>query len=173
MGWDTLTLYYTPEADSIILWSMQGPFSNALMAGLFLACHCLLNHYAYISEDYSDYSISARDHETGQSYVITSLDEIDFELCNIVTQASELQPHLVPAPGCLGIWVWLRTEGLKRVDQWVLVQSSAMDEFMRGFISICVAFGVDFRHYLRCLPIDANRVQYDLPAYRLKQYFSP
>lgn len=173
MGWDTLALYYTGDDDNVTLWTIYGPFSDTLMAGLLLACHSVLNHYAYTSENYGDYSILATDHEADQQYVVTSLDEVDFNLCNIVAEASEVQTHQLPVPGSLGIWIWLRMSGLKRNDQWVLVQSSAMQEFLQGFISICRAFGVDFRHYLSCLPMDMNRVQYDIPAYRLREYFSP
>lgn len=67
-------------------------------------------------------------------------------------------------PGYFGIWM---NSGIRFYYTLYAFRTPA---FFQGIISMCGAFGVDFRNYIYGLPFDENGNQYALSGYTMIQY---
>jgi hypothetical protein len=163
-------LYLLNSQDYSIVWTMKGPFSSDLMAGLISAGVMLLSEYEGFNQTDSGYIF-------GGSYGNNLNDIIDlYDITSIgpdylyYSDIYENETNELPSPGKIGLWIFNKdsTTGIT----WDLIEVSNIDEFMQGFITMSNAFGVDFRDFILRPPIDSNGIEYDSPTYNIKEYLS-
>lgn len=178
--WHRIALIDRTEDDRV-LWSLTENFTEETMLGMVVAGHILLNEYRVIHDELRRYAFIVSSHELGDRFII---DPIDFPILNDFEIKATDDAYGSPRERYMRLWVWYTRESeydvygegeTEEQDYWLevdLLSITLMELFLQGFISMCNAFQVDFRDYILGLPIDSNDEKYDLPSYRLREYFT-
>lgn len=156
--YDNFTLYIESLR---IRWSIPGPLSGDLVAGLALAVDILYKdsviNYEHIDNGRKLIALSP---EGYQDYDIT-FHNLDFALSNyhfIARSKQRIAEDLVLASKTTGYLKWPNTKGYFK--WWILdpevgsyyLHAFRTLEFIQGFISMCNAFNVSFQDYVVELP---------------------
>lgn len=170
MVWTSLALF--DEKRSInnkhpdqFYWRMEGEFTDSLMMGLLVAGTLFLRDeyerdFVFIlSDDEKQFSTSIRDLE--------DLDEINLNPIDQEYISEEDLQDIYPTTKPYGIWV----DRYGNIGRYDFITFTRADEFMQGFISMCIAFQVDFRNYILGPPFDENGIEYNVVGYYIPPYF--
>lgn len=174
MQWDAIYLIgvYTKQ----VYWTMYGPFETDVVAGLISAGNMLFDELYQNRNAKEPYEFSAQQHgtDTGQQ-IIQHIKDLGIYKYNSPVTVDNTDR--LPEKGKMAIWI---SNDYGNFDSgyddwtdeqyWEFIEVDNMRNFMQGFISMCIAFQVDFREYVLDLPIDSNGVRYDIPSYGLKEY---
>jgi hypothetical protein len=152
---------------------MYGPFESDVVAGLISAGYMLIREYAQdnnidLRKDLYEFALNHRANEGGY-YTIENIQDLDVKRYKYNIPVMVEDTDKLPEKGKMGIWIYDH-EGNNESDYWEFIEVDNMRNFMQGFISMCIAFQVDFREYVLNLPIDSNGVRYDIPSYGLREY---
>lgn len=151
-----------------ILWMMTVPDDYNLITGLVVAGLVLLQEYARNHAVRNRYALAVAIDDP-EAIIIDDYDDFFLTSDLIVVRMKkeqDVQDYPAPEVDNMRVWVW------SAPNDWIPVDTLHMDLFLQGFITMCSAFQVDFRDYLLGPPVDSNGTQYDIPTYRLREYFS-
>lgn len=158
------TVFFANNGDNTAIWSIKVD-DIELVAGMLAGGLAIMDDVNY--------------NEKGVTYYIdTDVDVSDFRLVNSIreeeipnnTCAKILCNNTVcnilncPQSGQYGLWM---NSGRRFYYSLYTFRKSS---FFQGIISICNAFGVDFRNYIFGLPFDRDGNQYALSNYVMTPY---
>lgn len=154
-----------------VLWTMSFPLirnpddahNDPLVLGLLYAGLLLIHEAGIMMEYYFEISVEGQENEMVNG----------FRLFNDYETPLTARTHDLPRPGRMFLWIWFLTNPAGEYWKGFDPLENEMPRFLQGFISMCNAFKIDFRRFILRPPTDSNGTQYDLPAYRLKEYFHP
>jgi len=151
------------------LWTIQGPLSGDLMAGLIVGINTIFNnliiHNSYI---FNDENLEILD-ENGRRIIRLVLGVInpyrEFLRHYIIYEDIAIDRIGTINPEIDDYSWWIFDSG---DDNFCTLFSFVTSDFIQGFISICAAFGVDFRNYIFGTPF--RYIQGTLVNYRVEGY---
>lgn len=151
-------------SQSDILWNFPGPLSDDAVAGAVVAVFTILN------KNENSFTIQINGHRTIRiNSMSKSLDFIDNYLeYNNVTR-SELIKYYAP-DGYYGWWVYNPNNNTYSLYRFLTT------DFVRGFISACIAFGADFRNYTAGVPFRSENFAntfYNIAGYDVEPLIKP
>lgn len=148
------------DAYQEIQWSIYGPFSGDLLAGLVLGL--------YVMSEIIERTYRVR---LDSGIVVPELEYIIFdEIWNVLehyienrTENENIEEFQLSGTFDLFFW-WISDPGTNKS----FLVNIVTPKFIQGFISIMIAFGVDFRNYVHGLPfklVHGIKKYYEIQGY--------
>lgn len=164
MSWTSIRLVEKIRKNEKFYWEMTGLDSKSLVIGLLSAATTFLRDV----HD-KDFVLVLRK-KSGESFDVRDLDDLDEINENPLEHefsTEEQIENIYPTTTNYGIWI----DRYGRRKNFDFVGFNQADKFMQGFISMCNAFKVDFRHYILGPPFDRDGLEYNVVGYDIEPYF--
>lgn len=163
------TVFFANTIDDIPIWSIEVD-DIELVAGMLAGGLGIMDDLNYITKDVTYYVDS--DADVSRFRLITAIgeEEIPNYTCGGVLSCDNTQQEEIcnvlgcPKPGEFGLWM---NSGIRFLYSLYTFRKAS---FFQGIITICHAFGVDFRNYIFGLPFDVKGNQYALSGYVMTPY---
>lgn len=158
------TVFFANNIDKNPLWSMEIN-DIELVAGILAGSAGIIDDLNYETKGITYYIDS--DADVSNFRLVNSIpeEEIPGNTCGKIACSNGTCNVLgCPEPGQYGIWM---NSGKKFHYSLYAFRKAS---FFQGIVTICNAFGVDFRDYIFGLPFDAEGNQYALSGYVMTSY---
>lgn len=178
--YQALTFYANDltNRDNNITWTIPGPLSGDLMAGLLVGLDTVLSDLLTNFGTYEhDYRLDVVLEEGRRLITIDLVHEMIRDIIPdyIVDKAQEITEMVTMLQERLDsdTFAWAITDynttNLGPADSFVVYKFQSAD-FVQGFISICTGFNVDFRNYVVGPPFVYNQETQDVTLYSVEGY---
>lgn len=171
--YDSLLFSYSKDPDHP-LWTLNGPFSGDLIAGLVVGMSTIINNIIVNYEREVNYIINIVNRKELISIDAQSALQFEHVLHEYIAYNDIFNDQLIEYQHNvdLGYYGWWIRDYL----EYSLYQFQTVD-FIQGFISICNAFEVDFRDYIAGPPFQSdnkgNNIPYNIIGYDIEPFNPP
>jgi len=158
-------VFFAKDTDNIPIWSMEIN-DIELVAGILAAGLGIMDDLNNGTSGITYYIDSNTDVSDFRLINSISEEEIPNNTCNKIKCNPQGVCNILgcPEPGQYGLWMNSGTRF------YYSLYSFRKPSFFQGIITICNAFGVDFRNYIFGLPFDGDGNQYALAGYVMTPY---
>lgn len=166
----TFTVY-----DDMIQWTIYGPLSGDLVAGLLVGVNILLDDLRANHEYGRHYNHTVqliRDDNMSTEIDLTTLGMYEYALLEYIWDIEDQEDGPEETTYYrAGYFIWRLKDFNFIYDS--LLYTFRTPEFIQGFISMCNGFGVDFRQYVLGLPSKYERETDTITYYSIEGYDLP